>query len=86
MKRKPVALGKVTSAADMFEKVIEKGEKRLKAFEAAGDGLCMKCKKNPADEFSHIDPLSCSKCNGEIEDLLKKLRGPGFMEMRIGRK
>jgi hypothetical protein len=46
----------------------------------------MKCKKNLADEFSHIDPLSCIECNGKIEELLKKLRGPGFMEMRIGRK
>lgn len=86
MKRKPVALGKAISAADMFEEVIKKGEKRLSDFEAAGDGLCMKCKKKPADEFSPIDPLACIECNSKIEDILKKLRGPGFMELKIRRK
>ena len=87
IKNKPISIPNgATSLQSMIKRAFTKGEKRHKAFETTGDGMCMKCKKEPADQSSSIDPLACVKCNSEIEDLLKQLRGPGFMEFHIERK
>jgi hypothetical protein len=46
-------------------------------------GLCCACKKNPV--AGSPDSLRCSKCVEETEKLLRQLRGPGFVEARVGR-
>ncbi len=42
-------------------------------------GLCCNCKKNPVVEGQ----IHCQSCLDKRERLLKQLRGPGFMELKV---
>jgi len=68
---------KAYSFAEMIESAQKKFEAAIKEFEENG-GICLLCKKNPGEENMH-----CKECNAETEELLKQLRGPGFMEFKI---
>ena len=79
-KRKPVALGR---AMRFDEMIVETQQKAVEAQKYVDEtGLCCACKKNPV--AGSQDPLRCQGCVDETERLLKQLRGPGFMEMRVG--
>lgn len=61
-------------AAEMKQKA-EEAEKYVKE-----TGLCYNCKKNKADPDGQ-----CGECKEETEKILRQLRGPGFVEMKIGK-
>jgi hypothetical protein len=81
-KFKSVCLGKAMSFGEMIEGIKARGEALEKYVKETG--LCCACKKNPVE--GSPDPLRCKECVDETERLLKQLRGPGFMEMRLGTK
>jgi hypothetical protein len=77
-----VPLGRPMSFDEMMSGVIKK---QMEAEEyVSRTGLCCACKKNPV--AGSPDPIRCQSCVDEVEGLLKQLRGPGFMELRIGKK
>jgi hypothetical protein len=79
IKKTPIFINDGNSFGEMIKKAVEKQQARLEKF----DGTCDHCHKGPADPTSTIDPMHCKACNDEIEVLLKQLRGPGFIEMKI---
>ena len=80
MKNKPVALGKAMSFAEMVADALKKGVIAMEYVKETG--LCCACKKNPVE--GSPDPLRCKACVDETEKLLKQLRRPGFMELKVG--
>ena len=72
---------KAMSFGEIIKNATEKAEKSLKEFEENG-GICLNCGKAPGEKDSSICPLHCVECNAKAEELLKQLRGPGFMEIR----
>lgn len=79
MKKKKVAPKVIKGMS--FDEMIEKGRnKQIKAEEyVKKTGLCCACRENPVDKGQ----LRCQSCIDKTEELLKQLRGPGFMELRI---
>lgn len=73
---------KAMSFEEMVNETQKRFEKAKKEFEKNG-GICLNCKKNPGDTTSTLNPMHCKDCNVKTEELLKQLRGPGFVE--IGR-
>lgn len=62
------------------EMITEAHQKQAKAEQYVKEtGLCCACKKNKVAEGR----LRCQECIDKTEELLEKLRGPGFMELRI---
>jgi hypothetical protein len=76
---------------EVLKEAEEKQREKIKYFNETG--LCCSCKKEKAYLAEHpdikklpvgiSDGLMCQKCNNEIEELLKQLRGPGFMEIKF---
>lgn len=77
-------------AMSLQEAIIEVGEIAKQAnrdHERVG-GVCLDCGDNPSlmtegKAKPGLNNFCCSKCNDGIEELLKQLRGPGFMELNI---
>ena len=74
--------GKAISAKTLFVNVKQKIEEDEKEFKKLG-GLCIRCRQEPADKKTKLDTHHCKSCNAETEKILSKLRGPGFMEIKI---
>lgn len=73
-------MNKAIKKALFGEMIAEAREKQLKAAQyVQKTGLCCACKKNPVAEGQ----LRCQSCLDKTEAILKKLRGPNFMELRI---
>ena len=83
-KSKPVQMS-TPSFGEMIKEAILKQEEAIKKFKENG-GMCLNCEKELGDLTSTLNPMNCKKCNAEIEELLKQLRGPGFIELKIGVK
>jgi len=81
MKKKTKSVPRVIqsrSFADVLADLQAKGKESLEFVQRTG--LCPQCRKNPAGP----GPTSqCSPCQAELERLLKPLRGPGFLELRV---
>ena len=75
-------MAKAQSTVEILEAGMKKAKKNLKKFKENGS-ICLECGKNPGEKESKINPLCCVDCNAETEALLKQLRGPGFMELKI---
>lgn len=67
--------------ATSFSEMIESGQKKLKKSieHVKKTGLCSNCEKEKVAK----DELRCQTCIDKTEEILKKLRGPGFSEFKI---
>jgi hypothetical protein len=72
---------KVTDAETIFQNGLDQVKKSKAEFKANG-GMCLNCGLAPGDPNGRL-PFQCKKCNDKVEDLLKQLRGPGFMELKL---
>ena len=68
----------VKAAKDLFKHLDEKAQQAVKKFEENG-GMCLDCGDNPGDPQTMV----CAECAAKTEELLKQLRGPGFVEFQI---
>jgi hypothetical protein len=74
---------KVGRALSFGEAIAEAQAKQAKDMEyVKATGKCCVCKKNPVVP----EGLRCAACVKKTDDILKKLRGPGFVEISVGRR
>jgi len=67
-----------------FSDVVADAQKRQAEAEefVKATGKCFACKTNPVVPGT----LQCAECVKKTEDILKKLRGPGFMSVMVERR
>jgi len=83
MKQAKLKVAQSCSFCEMIKSVQQKALMSQKEFEKNG-GMCLHCGKNPGEKDSQLNPFHCKQCNAETQKLIDQLRGPGFMQLKIG--
>lgn len=75
-------LAKCISFKEIIEDSVKKQTEAVEKFTKNG-GICLNCEKEPGETNSTLNPMHCKKCNEKTEKILKQLRGPGFVELKM---
>jgi len=75
--RQGTTIARAMSSTEMVADVQKRGAEAVKYVKETG--LCCACRKNPV--AGSPDPLRCEACVDKTEQLLKGLKGSGFVEL-----